>query len=522
MSETIRGDVMHLTLDPASSLPLYRQIRDQIRQLIASGTLARGDRLSPSRELARRLGVHRTTVANAYAELTADGWISGHVGRGSFVSKGVEAAVAPVASHPDKDSALVANGYLWTTLLAEMPVDDPLDILLQDALLSGPDLISFTTARPAEELFLVEEFRRCCSDVLRREGRQLLQLGPSDGYAPLKEFLRAELRREGIAVRPRELLVVNGCQQGLDLIRKVFVRPGDTVLLENPCYPGAIRTFQSPGVKCIGVPVSEHGLNLEALESLLAQNRPRLLLLTPNFHNPTGTSLALDVRRRVLELASQHQVPVIEDNIYGALRLRGRELPSLKALDRTGLVVHLNSFSKVCFPGLRVGWVVASEPVIERLRIAKQATDLHTDQLAQAALAEFCRRGYLRRLVTRARAVYRTRLEQAEQALVRHFPPEVHWVRPEGGMSIWVTLPEGLDAGALLFKARERKVLFTPGRFFYFQAVQANTLRLGFVGLTPVQIERGIAILGGLLRAEIRQRRRHTPRHAEPARVALV
>jgi len=511
---------MHLTLDPASSTPLYRQIRDQIRQLIASGTLARGDRLPPSRELARRLGVHRTTVANAYAELTADGWLAGHVGRGTFVNKGIEAS-APLPPSA-KEANLIANGYLWTSLLAETTHDDPLDVLLAEALVSGPELISFITARPAEELFPVEEFRRCCSEVLRREGKRLLQLGPSDGYAPLKEFLREELRRESIVVGLGEILVTNGCQQALDLIRKVFVRPADTVLLENPGYPGAIQSFQTGGARCIGVPVSDTGLNLEALESLLMQNRARLLLLTPNFHNPTGTTLSLDARRRVLELALRYQVPVVEDNIYGGLRLRGRELPALKALDRAGLVLHLNSFSKVCFPGLRVGWIVASEPVVERLRIAKQATDLHTDQLAQAALAEFGRRGFLRRLQARMQSVYRTRLAAMEKALERHFPQEVHWVRPDGGMSIWVRLPEGLDAGALLFKARERKVLFSPGRFFYFQAVQPNTLRLGFSAATPTQIEEGIELLGGLLKNEIAQQRDLGPRATRAARVALV
>lgn len=512
---------MHLTLDPASSTPLYRQIRDQIRQLIATGTLARGDRLPPSRDLACRLGVHRTTVANAYAELSADNWISGHVGRGTFVAKGVEAAPA-VANHVNRETVVAPDGYLWTSLLAEIPGDDALDALLTDALVGGPDVISFTTARPADELIPVEDFRRCCNDVLRRAGKRLLQLGPSDGYPPLKECLLGELRREGISASPRELLIVNGCQQGLDLIRKTFLRPGDTVLLENPCYPGAIQTFHAPGLKCIGVPVGERGLNLDALAALLAQNRARLLLLTPSFHNPTGSTLSLDGRRRVLELAARSQVPIVEDHIYGALRLRGRDLPSLKALDRAGLVIHLNSFSKVCFPGLRVGWIVASEAVIERLRIAKQSTDLHTDQLAQAALAEFCRRGLLERLLRRARALYRERLEQAESALACHCPAEVRWGRPEGGMSIWVTLPEGLDAGMLLFKAHERKVVFSPGRFFYFQAAQPNTLRLGFAGLRPEKITEGIAILGSLIKAELRQQRRAGRRPVEAARVALV
>src|SRR3990170_135739 len=302
-----------LQLDPASSVPLYQQIRDQMRQLISTGALPLGERLPPSRELAQRLGVHRTTVANAYAELTA------------------------------------------------------------------------------EELFPVEDFRRATSEVLRREGKALLQLGSSDGYPPLKEFLRGELRRDGIQAGDRELLITNGCQQALDLVRKVFLRPGDVVAMENPVYPGAIQTFTTLGLKCLGVPVDENGLNLDVLESVLAQQPVRLLLVTPSFQNPTGTTLSLDGRKRLLALAARHQVPVVEDNIYARLRFRGRDLPSLKALDTHGLVIHLNSFSKVCFPGLRVGWVVAREPVIERLRIAKQATDLHTDQLAQAALAEFGR-----------------------------------------------------------------------------------------------------------------------------------
>ncbi|MBI2956250.1 MAG: PLP-dependent aminotransferase family protein [Acidobacteria bacterium] len=510
-----------LHLDPASGLPLYRQIRDEIRQLILTGRLAVGDRLPPSRELATRLGVHRTTVANAYAELTADGWISGHVGRGTFVAKGAEPPKpAQLAPAPGRSE----NGYVWTMLFADAPADDPLDAMLTDAATARDQrFIAFTTARPATELFPIADFRRCVGEVLRRDARALLQLGPSDGYPPLKEFLRHELRRQGLAVSDRELLITNGCQQALDLIRKVLLRPGDIVAMENPVYPGAIQTFGGGGVRAIGVPVTEKGLDVDALESLARQaGRIRLLLVTPNFHNPTGTTLSLDGRKRLLEWAARHQVPVVEDNIYGALRLRGRELASLKALDTAGLVIHLDSFSKVCFPGLRVGWIVASEPVIERLRIAKQATDLHTDQLAQAALAEFGQRGLLRRLLKRARQLYRARLERLEAALAAHFPEEATWVRPEGGMSVWVTLPAGLDSSALLFKARERRVLFTPGRFFYFQAPQPNTLRLGFAGVSEKQIPQGIEILGELIKSELRQRRRAPERRPAAARVALV
>jgi DNA-binding transcriptional MocR family regulator len=519
-----------LQLDPASSMPLYRQILTQMRQLISTGALPAGERLPPSRELAARLGVHRTTVANAYAELAADGWISGHVGRGTFVAESPQAkepngARAPKPSEPaplPPFTARLDNGYLWPLLFADSAADDALEAMVSThALASDPRYIPFTLARPAEELFPVEEFRRATSEVLRREGRALLQLGPSDGYPPLKDFLRGELRREGIQAGERELLITNGCQQALDLVRKVFLRPGDTVVLENPVYPGAIQTFSGNGVQCLGVPVGAEGLNLDLLDSLLARHRVRLLLATPSFHNPTGTTLSLDARKRLLEIVARHRVPVVEDNIYGALRLRGRELPTLKALDTHGLVLHLNSISKVCFPGLRVGWIVASAPVIERLRIAKQATDLHTDQLAQAALAEFGRRGLVARLIRKARQLYRVRLERLEAALEAHFPEEAQWVRPEGGMAVWVRLPEGLDASALLFKARERYVLFTPGRYFYFQGVEHNTLRLGFTAVPEKKITQGIEILGELIKTELRQRRRRAPAQ-RAARVALV
>ena len=513
---------MVLQLDPASPVPLYRQIHDQLRQLIIKGALPVGERLPPTRDLATRLSVHRTTVANAYADLEADGWIAGHVGRGTFVARGVEAT--PSAPEPEPFTANLDDHYLWTLLFADARAEDPLDSLISEGCLNGGGgkLISFSIARPSEEMFPLEDFRRCCSEVLRNEGHALLQLGPSDGYPPLKEFLRGWLREDGLQVEDDELLITNGGQQAFDLLRKVFLRPGDVVAMENPVYPGAIQTFNTGGIKCLGVPVTDEGLNLDALESVLTQHRVRLLQLTPTFHNPTGTTLPLEGRKRVLALAARHQIPVLEDHIYGALRLRGREVPSLKALDRHGLVIHLNSFSKMGFPGLRVGWMVASRPVIERLRLVKQATDLHTDQLAQAALAEFGRRGYLARMLKRVRRVDRSRLETMEAALAEHFPGSCSWVRPEGGMTVWVRLPRGIDAGALLYKARERNVVFTPGRYFYLQAAESNTMRLGFTTLPEEKIKKGIRILGGLIRREIGQRKRNGREREESARVALV
>jgi 2-aminoadipate transaminase len=265
-------------------------------------------------------------------------------------------------------------------------------------------------------------------------------------------------------------------------------------------------------------------VDVEALEATLLQNRVKLIVLTPDFHNPTGTTLPVAARRRLLEIAARHQVPVVEDHIYARLRARGNKVPSLKQLDRANIVIQIDSFSKVAFPGLRVGWCVAPENVIERLRLVKQTTDLHTDQLAQATLAEFTRRGLLARHLARMRKVYSSRLAALEEALAKHMPEEVHWTRPEGGMCVWVELPPGFDASELLIHVRERGVLFAPGRYFYFQNPQPNTLRLGFAGLDERRISRGVAMLSELLRVEMRKRQRPeaSRRRLSAARVTLV
>lgn len=231
--------------------------------------------------------------------------------------------------------------------------------------------------------------------------------------------------------------------------------------------------------------------------------------------------MPIESRRRLLDVAARHQVAVVEDCIYSRLRFSGQRVPSLRALDRSGIVIQIDSFSKIAFPGLRVGWCIAPENVIERLRLVKQATDLHTDQLAQATLAEFMRRGGLERHVKKMRRLYTDRCEALFRALEKHMPDGVEWTRPEGGMCVWVTLPAGYDASELLIHARERGVLFAPGRYFYVQMPRPNVFRLGFAGIDEKKISRAIEILGSVLREEMRKRQRGGWRRVE-ARVALV
>jgi len=513
--------MLPLHLQPESHVPLYIQLRDQLRALVHCGELRPGDRIPASRELAMQLGVHRTTVANAYAELESEGLIQGHVGRGTFI----RGAARELKITPPPPSLGSNGGVRWESLFADERGEEVLSRLTQ----ATPEHdVSFVMARPAEEFFPVEELRNCCNAVLRREAAQILRLGPSDGYPPLKKVLGELLRSEGLTAQDENLLITDGCQQSLDLICKAFLRPGDAVVLENPAYPGAIAIFAGARVRCLDVPVRTQmqpgttvGVDLAALEATLMQNRVKLIVLTPDFQNPTGTTLPLAARRRLLELAARYQVPIVEDHIYARLRARGERIASLKQLDRSNLVIQIDSFSKVAFPGLRVGWIVAPENVIERLRLVKQTTDLHTDQLSQATLAEFMRRGLLVKHLARMRKVYGERLAALEEALARHMPEEARWTRPEGGMCLWLELPPGFDASELLIHARERGVLFAPGRYFYFQNPQPNSLRLGYAGLDEKRIARGVAALGEQLRIEMRKRQRGA-RRAEGARVALV
>jgi DNA-binding transcriptional MocR family regulator len=528
--------MLPLQLQGESHVPLYVQIRDQLRAMVRSGELRPGDRIPASRELAQHLGVHRTTVANAYAELESEGLIQGHVGRGTFIRENGSSAspdgkgtgFGNVAAMPVRLPPSSANGngpLRWETLFADERGEEALSRLMP-AIPAGA--ISFIVARPAPEFFPIDKLSACAQAALKRDGNRILQLGSSDGFAPLKRAIADLVKREGIKASEDQILISAGCQQALDLLSKAFLRPGDAVILENPTYPGALAVFSAARVRCLGVNVrtvstdsAGAGIDLEALETTLVQNRVKLIVVTPDFHSPTGTSMSVGSRRRLLDLATRHQVPVVEDHIYARLHFRSEPLPSLKSLDRTGIVIHIDSFSKIAFPGLRVGWIIAPEKVIDRLRLVKQYTDLHTDQLAQATMTEFLQQGLLEKHLKAMRRVYATRLSVLLDCLERHMPEGVEWTRPEGGLCIWVTLPPGFDASELSVHARERGVMFSPGRYFYVQVPRPNAFRLGFAGVDERKIARGVEILGEELRIEMRHRQRGNGRRHE-TRMALV
>jgi GntR family transcriptional regulator/MocR family aminotransferase len=472
-----------LRLDRDSTSPLYRQVSEQIRTWIASGKLEPGEKLPPSRELAETLGVNRNTIASAYEELAKAGDVRSHVGQGTFVAAGAsESPRAPLRFRFSR--AAVASA----------------ERVQKPGVASGhPDPIDFATLVPDEELFPVEPFREVLDRVLRREGKTLLQYGPAAGYPPLRAYIAERIRERGVAADAENVLIVNGSQQGLDLICRSLLDPGDRVALETPTYTIVLPLLAQYHAEMEPIPMTERGMDLDALEIVLERSRPKLVFTMPTFHNPTGLTMDLDSRRRLLDLAARYSAPVVEDDFDSELRFEGNALPPLKALDERGLVLHIGTFSKGLFPGLRLGFVVAPPPVVAALGRAKLIADYHTSLLLQAAVLEFCREGLYDRHLKRLVAIYRGKSRTLMGALERFFPADVSWTRPEGGFAFWVTLPGGLSADAILEESARAGVLFTPGSNFFTRGEGDRYLRLSSSRVPSERIEEGIERLGAIL-----------------------
>ena len=471
-------------LDPKSPVPLYRQLASHFIAEIEAGKRQDGERLPATRELAGQLGLNRTTISAAYDLLDQEGWISGEVGRGSFVRS--------------------------------RRVPEPVDWLRFSPRSEAPRLpafpaaaISFAQSRPSEDLFPVDAFRQSAQAVLQSgQLPAILQLGTAAGYEPLRQYLLEQARAEGNANEADDLLITSGCQQALSLLRDVAVGPGDLVAIEDPIYPGLRNLFPH---SVAGVATGPEGIDVEAVARL----RCKLAVVTPSFQNPTGATVPLERREALLRVPG---TVFVENDIYSALRYRGEALPSLKQLDRQGRVVLLRSFSKIAFPGLRVGWMIGPRPLIQRLTEAKQLTDLHTDQFSQAVLLHFAESGRLAEHQRRMREAGGQRLTAAISALRREFPAGTRFSEPEGGMNVWVRLPASLDAADLLPRAQAEGVTFLPGKYFAVTSGYNNALRLSFAGLTEDKIARGVKVLGALAQ-EALEAERSRDREPVPAMV---
>jgi 2-aminoadipate transaminase len=358
-----------------------------------------------------------------------------------------------------------------------------------------PEVISFAGGLPSPATFPVERLQAACVDVLTNAPAPALQYGPTEGYLPLREWVAARYN-----VSTDNVLITTGSQQGLDLLGKVLIDVGSRVLVETPTYLGALQAFSLSEPSFVSVPSDDEGVVPEELTAELTDGA-RFLYCLPNFQNPTGRRLPVERRRKLARIAADAGLLLLEDDPYGALAYQGEQLPTLYSMNPDG-VVHMGSFSKVLAPGLRVGYLIAPEMLHRKLVQAKQAADLHTPSFTQRIVHEVIKGGFLDEHIPKVRALYGAQCQAMLEALRKYFPPSVTWNQPEGGMFIWVKLPEHVDGMQLLDKAIAQNVAFVPGAPFFANEPQTNTLRLSFVTVPKEKIFEGIERLGQIIARE--------------------
>jgi 2-aminoadipate transaminase len=359
-----------------------------------------------------------------------------------------------------------------------------------------PNIISFAGGLPNPDFFPVEELAAASSKVLTQDGANVLQYSYSEGYPPLREFVANRYAAKfGLTISPDEILITTGSQQALDLIGKILLDKGDRVIIEQPGYLGAIQTFSMFEPQLCPVPLLADGIDTEALAAAFDTHQPKLFYAVPNFQNPSGLTYSAPKRQAVADLLQQHHVLFVEDNPYGELRFAGEDLLPMwhYAPDH---VLMLGSFSKIAAPGLRLGWVCAKPEVMEKLVIAKQAADLHTSYLSQRVLYQYLLDNDLEAHIQTIKAVYKKQRDLMLDMIAEYFPPEVQATQPEGGMFLWLTLPEGMSALDLFNQALEFNVAFVPGEAFYTDGGGTNTLRLNYSNADETKIQEGMLRLG--------------------------
>jgi len=364
-----------------------------------------------------------------------------------------------------------------------------------------PDVISFAGGLPSPATFPIDAIRAAFDAVLTREGKAALQYSATDGYAPLRAWIAGSLSTHGARITPEQVLITSGSQQGLDLLGKVLVNEGDRVWVETPTYVGALQALGIYGPRFVSVPMDDDGLTPEALPELMrAPDGAAFLYTIPTFQNPTGRTLAHERRVALVEQAARLKLLVVDDDPYRLLDHAGRTFQTLLSMDAQS-VVHLGSFSKILAPGIRLGYMVAPPELARKVEQAKQGADLHTSTLTQMVAHEIIKDGFLDTHLVATRKVYAEQCATMLQALAEHFPRDATWTRPTGGMFIWATLPDGLDAAVMLDAALAANVGYVPGGPFFAEAPQPNTLRLSFATVAPEKMREGIARLGKVIAA---------------------
>jgi 2-aminoadipate transaminase len=391
------------------------------------------------------------------------------------------------------------------------------------AITARPEVISLAGGQADTSTFPPETFAAQMTRIAQESSAEALQYGPTEGFEAMKSAICDVMAAEGMAPDPEDVIVTTGGQQAIDLVTKTLVDPGDPVICEAPTYPGAVPVFSSYQAETHQVEMDEAGMRIDQLENLLDHlaadgRRPKFIYSVPTFQNPAGVTLSAERRHRLVELAREREVLVVEDNPYGLLRYEGEAQQALYLLDGGDYVIYIGTLSKILSPGIRLGWAVAPPPVMEKMALGKQATDLCTSTLAQYFAIEYFAEDRWRSYVDSLCEIYRSRRDAMLEALQRHFPEQATWTRPQGGMFVWATLPSYIDTSDLLAKALRENVAFVPGAAAYVDGQQGrSSMRLNFSGFDEDRIREGIRRIGTVVSEQVVLYQTITGEHRLPA-----
>ncbi len=395
--------------------------------------------------------------------------------------------------------------HLYSKNAREMKASEIRELL---KLTENPNIISFAGGLPDPKAFPLDKIKEIVNRLLDEKGGQILQYGTTEGVTELRKAIADRMNKKGMNITYKNVLITAGSQQALDLISKTFLDPGDMIIVGAPTYLGGTNAFKSYNADMEGVPLDEDGIDPELLAAKLHMlqmhgKHPEILYLIPSFQNPAGVTITEERRREILEVAREYDMIVIEDSPYSELRYSGENVPSMKSMDTDGRVIYLGTFSKILAPGFRVAWCIAEKDLLNKLTIVKQAADLCTNTLGQHIASEYVTRGYLDEHVEKIKALYIGKRDKMLVAMDKYFPPEAKWTKPDGGMFIWVTLPEYIDTKEMFPRAIENNVAYVNGAAFFADHSGKNTMRLNFTYATDEQIDIGIKRLADTIKQEI-------------------
>lgn len=461
-----------LNLERKSHVSLFMQMVTQLKALMDSETLKAGFRMPSSHALADKHGVHRSTVVKAYEELWALGYMESRPGSYSVVRKRRKPATAKGKSDkgviPWEKKSCEPGKSLHRSFKRLKFKPDPVSGPTINPV-SGPT-INLASLDLDSRLFPVEKFRKCMNTVLTEQGADILRYGACEGYAPLREIIARRLRIHGISVNADEILITNGSQNGIELVLKLLTIPGTPVAVESPTYSNVLPLLNYHKTEIIEIPMRKYGMDLDHLQRVLEERLPAFIYSMPNFHNPTGITTDQAHREQLLALCEKYRVPLVEDAFEEEMKYFGKVPMPIKSMDRYHTVIYLGTFSKILFPGIRIGWIAAEKESIQRLVSIKKFSDLSTGSMVQAALHEFCQLGHYDGHIKRMHRQYRKRMFTALKALKEHLAPyrKVSWNEPAGGYLIWVTMKDtGMDAEQMKKIFLEHGVNIVPGAYFF-------------------------------------------------------